>query len=178
MRVEALHFQGLLAEVLEGIGKLADLVPANFRHGRLEVASGHVAHAVGQAGEAPHDSVAHPEPGGKGGGHDADDADDGQQHPALVEGLDGQVQRFGGVGAGPVEESRDGCLQGGPGSIEGRCQLTALVGEGKLLTPDQEDALAAAHLDDGLFEAALHQGGELFPHAVDSGIVLGAQHLA
>ena len=177
-QVQPLHFQGLLPEMLQRVRQLADLVAANLGHRGLEIAAGHGPHPRGQGREAANDRVPHPEPSGKGGGHNADYAEHGQQHPPFVETLDRLSQCLPGVGLCLFQERRRGGLERGAVFLEQPGQVRSLAGQGQLQAAGRENtALAPAHIHDRLFQPACRQGPEILQHALQFRAVPSLQRL-
>ena len=104
-QVQALHFEGVLPEDLEGGGHVGDfVVSADFDLG-FEVASGHSAHPAGQNLDTSQKHAANEEPGYQEGSDKAEAADSEQEGAASGDGLHGSGGRLSRAVAGGNDEA-------------------------------------------------------------------------
>ena len=103
--VEALHFQGVTPEHVEGGGHLRDLVTSADVGPDLQVALGHVAHPFGEHPDAPQQHPADEEPGDQQRARDADREDGEQQHAAREDRLRGCLRGFLGARLGRADQA-------------------------------------------------------------------------
>ena len=155
--VEALDFQGVLAEDFQGGGHIGDFVAAVDIDLGFQVAAGHAAHPAGEEGEAAEEDAADVEPADDDGADDADDAD-GQQEPAAGDdGLAGGVGGFLGAQAGGADEVVHFADQGyGDGAVVGEEVILAGFQFQVALAQVKAVLRAGAEVDE-----ALEDGGQV-----------------